>query len=547
MKIQLRRLGATVAGGALAVTALSTLGAAPAQAEPQVDITGWMLAGEWLTSNLADDNLLHTASEYMGETYSGPSYGSSIDLAFALDTYDGYFGAHEVAITDAIATNLNAYTTYGDATYSGSSAKALALAVAQGRDATTFGGVDLKARVEGLVATDPAIAGRLQDADPTPDQYWADYANTIGQAYAARALSDLDSASAPAVLDYLLDQQCTGAGQGFFRLYFPAADAANQTCDGANPAEPAEQAADTTALVILQLADLAAAPGADPALVTAVEKAATWLAAQQGADGGFADPDTGVNTNTTGLAGWALKEAGKDAAAAKASVWVRARQVLGTCEVKLRHETGAIAYNNQALTDGRSYGITDPLDRSPWLIASVQALPVLNDGPYAAGHLKIVGPAFAQPGKTVKVTVSGMPEGYRGCVRASTAVTHVVSKSSGPFTVNAKTGPAYQPITVKAPWGTAWAKTQVLGAKKLKPLAKSTLKRGTKQTVKVKWLGKGEKVVVKLGGKKVATGKANSNGVFKATFKVKAAKGKAKLVVTGQFKNRTGTKKVTVK
>ncbi|MFS3127946.1 hypothetical protein ACLM5J_06040 [Nocardioides sp. Bht2] len=544
MKTQLRRLGASVAGGALAITALSTLGTAPAQAEPQVDITGWMLAGDWLLSNLQEDGLLHTASEWEGQTFSGPSYGTTIDLAFALDTYDNYFDANEAAITDAIATNLAAYTTYEDAVYSGSSAKALALAVAQGRDATAFGGVDLQARVEGLVSTDPEIAGRLQDADPTPDQYWADYANTIGQAFAARALSDLDSASAPAVVDYLLDQQCTGAGQGFFRLYFPAADAADQTCDGASPAEPAEQAADTTALVILQLAPLAAD---NPEIAAAVQSAATWLAAQQRADGGFADPDTGVNTNTTGLAGWALKEAGQDAAAAKASVWVRSRQVLGTCEVKLSRETGAIAYNDEALAAGRRYGIADPLDRSQWLIADVQALPVLDNGPYAAGRLKIVGPKFAQAGKSVKVTISGMPEGYRGCVRASTAVTHVVSKSSASFTVTAKTIKANQPITVKAPWGTAWASTKVLGAKKLKPVTKKTLKRGTKQSVKVKGLAKGETVVVKLGGKKVATGKANAKGVFTAKIKVKAKKGKAKLIVTGQFKNRAGTKKVIVK
>ncbi|WP_181310439.1 hypothetical protein [Nocardioides campestrisoli] len=331
------------------------------------------LAADWLLANRNADGLLENTTSYEGKTSTMTDVGSSIDLALGLSALD-LEPAEAEAITDAVEASLADYVGSGGERYAGPTAKALRLVVDQDRDPRAFGGVDLQARVEQAVVRRGAAAGRLRDRSE-----YGDYANSIGQGYAAAALTELDSPRADQVTDFLLLQQCD---EGFFRLAFSEPDARDQSC-GAGDAAAADEAPDTTALVAVQLASVAEAAeesgSPDPDVQEALDDVAAWLLAQQAADGSFADPQNGTNANTTGLAGWALHLLGEDEAAARAAAWLRGLQVgqEQTEDGELAEETGAIAYDESSLAQARRHGLSDPLDRSPWVGAGVQAFPAL--------------------------------------------------------------------------------------------------------------------------------------------------------------------------
>lgn len=540
MKTPSRRGLATLATGAL-VAGLAVTVTAPAQAASSTDPSAARASAQWLVGNLNADSLVESHTEWEGQVFSGPSYGTSVDLAEGLARVGGH-QATVSRITDSVVAGLAAYTTYEDAFYSGSAAKALALLVSQGRSASAAGGIDLRGQVESsVVTTTGATLGRLQDSDPTPDQYWSDYANTIGQAYAARALTQVGSPLAGDVTDYLLDQQCSA---GFFRLYFPAAGAPDQTCDGASPAEPAAQSPDTTAIAVIQLAELAKT---DADVKAARTRAVAWLKKQQKTDGSFVDPVNGANANTTGLAGWALVEAGEQAAAGRAAAWLRARQVVAACAPsKLAGEHGAIAYDDQGWKDGVQYGIADKLDRSQWVIADVQALPALLAAPAATKKDAVVLPKFAKAGKKVTATVQGLAEGERACVSGAAGSKELTGTGKGAKVAIAQAKAGKRKVTLRTAAGTVSDTVHVLGKKKLKVKAAKTARPGARKTVTVKGLAAGEKVTLKVRGKKVASGKATKKGTFKRTVKV-GKRGTAKVTVTGQYANRKGAAKIRVR
>src|SRR5690606_4954704 len=151
-----------------------------------------------------------------------------------------------------------------------------------------------------------------------------------------------------------LAQQCE---EGFFRLDLSKPKAKDQSCDGADV--DAEQAPDVTALVVLQLAPVA---GDDVEVAEALDAAGAWLLDQQADDGSFSDPQNATIAHSAGLAGWARRVLGEDDAADRAADWLSTLQVTDT-DGELADETGAVAYANTALEEGRQYGITDPLDR----------------------------------------------------------------------------------------------------------------------------------------------------------------------------------------
>ncbi|MBE7325075.1 hypothetical protein IEQ44_10430 [Nocardioides sp. Y6] len=320
-------------------------------------------AADWTLGNLTDAGLLEITTSYEGKTNTFVDHGSSVDLALALNALD-HAPERVEEITDALADDLATYVGTDGEVYAGPSAKALALVAEQGRDARDFGGEDLQARVEGTVTSRGPAAGRISDAS----QY-GDYANTLGQAYAAGALTRVGSEKADAATEFLLAQQCE---EGFFRLDLSKPKAKDQSCDGADV--DAEQAPDVTALVVLQLAPVA---DQHEGVGEALDAAGEWLLEQQADDGTFSDPQNGTNANTVGLAGWALRVLGEDEAADRAAAWLAARQIGEEEEGELADEVGAIAYDTLGLEDGRRYGITDPLDRSQWVLAAVQAFPAL--------------------------------------------------------------------------------------------------------------------------------------------------------------------------
>ena len=127
-----------------------------------------------------------------------------------------------------------------------------------------------------------------------------------------------------------MQQQCP---KGFFRLTFSDKADAVQSCAGAPKADRAPDT-DATAIAVLALSEVKG-----PKAKTAWKKGVAWLVDHQKPDGSFGGGTStkGANTNSTGLAGWALGEAGAKKQAAAAAVWVRGLQVPRTnpCAGKL--------------------------------------------------------------------------------------------------------------------------------------------------------------------------------------------------------------------
>ena len=355
MKHPLTR-GAALVAGAATTTLVVVATATPAVAGPadkQQAAAGW-LAGQ-LDGGVA-----------VNEQYDFNDYGLSIDTGLALRA-QGLKARKVSKISAAMAEAVDSYTTGGEpeGAYSGATAKLASFVVRTGGDPDAFGGVDLVERLEGLVSTEAPTTGRLQDRST-----YGDFANSIGQAFAAHALHAVGSEQAAPVTSYLLQQQCEA---GYFRLSFSPAAAPDQGCDAA-PGDP-DQGADVTALVVLNLLEVAA-PSAE--VVAAIDDATAWLVAQQSDGGAFGGgADAGVNSNSTGLAGWALGEAGMCGKAQEAARWVKKQQA-GARDKALGVEKGAIAYDRAAFLTGKKKGITEQT-RDQWHRATAQAAPALEN------------------------------------------------------------------------------------------------------------------------------------------------------------------------
>lgn len=326
------------------------------------------LAGAaWLEGQLTDGVLFN-------DQYEVDDYSTTVELAYALRAVDPDSAALP-AIAEALEGGAEAYASPGKDVYAGSTGKLVSFALDNGADPRDFGGADLVDQLERRTIDDGPAAGRISDRSS-----YGDYANSFGQAWAVRGLTLAGSAEAEAARDFLLEQQCD---DGFFRLYFPAADADDQGCDAAgSPVEPV----DTTALAYVLLHDLAEE---DPVLDAALAEGIGFIVSQQAEDGSFSggSGDAVVpNANSTGLAGWALHLAGEEDAAAAAATWVRAHQ-LGECAAPLDADAGAIGYDDAAVTAAGTDGLTIETDYQ-WRLATAQSLPALlavpEDAPEAA-------------------------------------------------------------------------------------------------------------------------------------------------------------------
>jgi hypothetical protein len=385
-----------------AATLVTGMTSAPADAASTYDPAPARSGAAWLADQVTD-GLVHN------EQYDFDDVGLSIDVALGLDAADKLPTVVK-AITKAVSKNVASYTAFAPSVYAGPTAKAAVLALSQDKDPHAFGGVDLVAQLEARVATAAPITGRIEDAfDPT-DEFGGDYANVIGQAYAAQALSLVGSAKATSVTAFLLAQQCD---KGYFRQYFTADKTrSDQSCQGAPRAERGAST-DATALAVLALQDVKGARAKK-----AVKRAVGWLEDTQLGSGGFTDTgktSTASNTNSTGLAGWALGETGATDAAALAAAAVRAQQVVANpCAQKLAKHVGAIAYDFDTLTDGQGAGITKKTS-DQWRRASAQALPVLRWAPRATGDLTITAPRTVAVGKPWTIRLTGVAAGERVC------------------------------------------------------------------------------------------------------------------------------------
>ncbi len=410
------RILATLVATATAATLVS---AAPAVAAPTFDPGPRHDGAAWLTGELTD-GVIHN------EQYGFDDFGLSIDVALGLDAA-GQKPKVVNAIVRALAKNVDTYTTSGTSIYAGATAKALLLAAEQGKNPRSFGGVDLVTRLEGRVATAAPITGRIQDAFDPADPYGGDYANVIGQAFAAGGLSLAKSPKARSVVRFLIEQQCS---KGYFRLGFTFdKTAADQSCDGAPRAERTADT-DATAFALLALTEVkqtAATKGA-------AKRAVAWLEGKQRADGSFGGGTAteASNANSTGLAGWALAAWGVLKPATRAGIWVRGLQVQSAnpCAGKLNGETGAIAYDAEAYAKGQTSGIGKK-DSDQWRRASAQALPVLRVVPRATGVFTATAPRTAALGDFFRVRLTGVAPGQAVCLVEGGAATALPSGRHG--------------------------------------------------------------------------------------------------------------------
>ena len=493
---------------------------APAGADPAPAASG----AAYLAAQPGANNIIKTWYVWPENTpaQSYDDYGLTIDAGYALDAVGGH-SAKVGAITTALQAHIGDYVSGGS-----SAAKMAAYLLSQSRTGAAVDGV--VDTLEDHIATVAPNQGRLVDDDPY------DYNTPLTQAYAVSALHDAGSPLAGSALSFELAQQCAS---GFFRSAFSDKAAADQSCDGA--ASPTGSV-DTTGLTVLMLAD----QRSTPAVSASITKALDWLVSQQAADGSF----NNGNTNSTGLAGWALGVGGRLAAATKAAGWMRGQQLAnaGTCTKYAAKDDGAITLDALGLANAGS-GPLSAVDNSVATRATTQALPALlwAPGGAAAGETRLTGPAdFVRAGSAQTVSVAGAP-GDTLCVTAGGPATRLVLGATGTATV---------PVTLPAATSRVTVSTVDAGGEadswQLRGLAKTKLGvkvrprrlvRGAKAVVKVSGLEAGEPVTVKLGRRKVST-EANARGKAKVRIRVVRA-GKVKAV--GAFKERRGKALVAVR
>ena len=351
----LRATTALLGAGALALGLV-----APATARPVED---QQQAARWLAGQTTDGLVYNEQFEF-------DDYGLTVDLGLALAELDRQQRTL-AEVTEALAAGAASYTTGVDFgsedVYAGATAKLATFAVRVGEDPAAFGGLDLVAQLEDRVVTEGPSTGRIQDASA-----FGDFANTLGQAYAVEALEAAGSELADEALDFLLAQQCD---QGFFRLGFTAdAEAADQSCEGGVESGASAPDTDATAIALLGLLSL----DRSRPVRRALDQASDWLIGAQRANGSLGGgPSTeGANSNSTGLASWALGEIGACTSAREAARWVQGLQVGATNDADLAAERGAIAYDRAAYRLGKEQGITDET-RDQWRRATTQAAPAL--------------------------------------------------------------------------------------------------------------------------------------------------------------------------
>ncbi|WP_193615049.1 prenyltransferase/squalene oxidase repeat-containing protein [Nocardioides lijunqiniae] len=539
-----RRAAALLATPALALATVAALPSAPSYAaEP--DLAPAQAGAAYLAE---------VAPVY------GFATGNTIDQQLALDFVGGH-DAEADAIGAGVADNLTAYTDYAycddpafvesppcattpliEGVAAGSLGKALVSLQTAEIDPTDVDGVDLVAKLEGVVPDSGALAGRAvspQTRDGVSTV--SGFTNLFGQAFAVRGLADASSPEALSASTYLVGLQCA---DGSFQEDLPAEEVA-QTCAATTNSRPS---VDGTALAVLALdrVDTAAAQAA-------VTSATQWLASVQRPDGGFTDNGAAgtPNANSTGMAGWALGLTGQDAPAAKTATWVRAHQASndGTCAAYAADDLGAIALNDQDLAAGVG-GIGDAaLGR--WQRATVQALPALTYAPAAAGTPVVSGvTSYVRAGSVQTVTVRNLAPGNAVCGTVGTRSQRAVASVAGvaTFRVTAPARTATTPFRVVDGTASVGATAlRTLARKKLPFSLKSAVDRGRKQVVRVSGLAAGERVTIVFRGRKVAGGKATAKGAFVGRFKVSGKLGKATVSVRGEFAaTRSNAKKFRV-
>lgn len=531
MGTPLRRLGAVAVTTALALG--GALGSPAAHAAPNSYAAP---AATWLTGQLTG-GLVHD------DQYDYDDMGLSLDVFFALQQL-GTAATAQASVLDAVAPRVREYVGPGTESYAGATGKLATAVELAGRDAASFGGLDLVTRLQARVrSTADAQQGRAVDRSS-----YGDYSNTIGQAWAVRALVGAGSTKKGTALAFLLKQQCAA---GFFRVTLePTTGSSAFTCDGA-AADDRAPSIDATALAVQAL--VAARDSGLGGLDDDVEDAADWLTAHQADDGSFVDQGT-ANTNSTGLAASALAATGRTGAASNAAAWVAGRQVTSAVAdgSALGDERGAVAYDTAALTAGERDGIPAEL-RDQWRRATAQAAPALAFL-LPARTLTVTAPAgYLHSGTRFTTTAGGLEPGEHvsTTLGSSPAVTGLAG-DAGTTTATFTLPTATRGYTVR----TTGSRSVRTGSAVVKVLAPTTLQqtlggssvtRGGTQKVTVRGLASHEPVRLFYRGTRVWSGRATTTGTATHSFAVGSTTGKRRLEARGKFDDRTGTTYFTVR
>ncbi|WP_370247171.1 prenyltransferase/squalene oxidase repeat-containing protein [Nocardioides sp.] len=541
------RLPGPALGGlalSLAGVALSVVPSAPAVAATPGTLTEPARhAADWLTGELTNGLIFNNQFDFT-------DYGRSIDVGLALAAAGRSTTVTQIA--DALAPNVGDYYSYsvgssGTKTHvlAGSLAKAAVFARIAGKNPLDFGGRDLLSELEGRVSTDTASAGRIGDVFFPEEQFEADYANTFGQAFAARALSEAGSTLAPSALAFLDAQQCSG---GWIRLDLGATLAG--TCDE----EGGLPSIDATANAIINLVDV-------PAAADLVDGAVAWLKGAQREDGSYPAGDglNNSNANSTGLAAQALGLAGETAAAADAATWLRTYQAddVAPCITAMTPERGAVAYEPGALATARVDGIAETVE-DQFRFATAQALGGLL---YADDRQPTSEPTsnatFVRAGSLQNIDVTGVAPGRTLCVvRVSDGQTKLLNAdpegNASPI-VRAGRPDRSQDVRFRIKLG-----TEVLGVVTLRALAPTSFvvqaparaSRRDGVVVTVTGLAPGERGLVRVLRGDKAVGKsrrADADGVLKVRVALTDLPlGKAVIRVQGFFDDRRGSKALRI-
>lgn len=329
-------------------------------------------ASAWLISQL-DGNLLTSEYPPQGEWpgYTAKLYGPTLDGVISLRAMSTA-PAVRTAMLDAVADEVDQYVSGGDPTetYVGALGKLATTALIERRDIGTFAGGDLLSRLQARVTTEKGPQrGRVTDQSK-----YGDYSSTYSQAWSVRALSRGKVRYRQLAARFLLKQQC---GAGFFREQMVAPDGSSRyDCAAGRRHGLSAPDVDATALGIMALRDARAA--GMRGLGDDIRDALGWLSRVQQRNGSFVGNDV-PNANSTGLAAWVLRTAGRARPAAKATAWLQRRQVQAdkVAGTALEGEAGAVAYNHAAYLRAREDGITQGAVRSEWLVAASQAIPGL--------------------------------------------------------------------------------------------------------------------------------------------------------------------------
>lgn len=474
------RAGALLAGGALVASGLTLAGPSPVASAADVPSPEAKAAVTWLNGQLSNGLL------------SG-NVGTTMDYGLSLIASETQ--------TPALLDQLNAGITGGLDAFiaaswqpNGARAKAAYYYQVAGLDAASLV-ADTKAAVDDTT-------GQVDGGTP------------YSQAWAVLALKTAGDAEAAKAAEALVATQCPSGAWSY-------------DCSAPDP--------DITAYSVLALLPY----DEDVAATDAVDLAVQWLTSVQSATGGIAANGT-ENSNSTGLAAWALGEAGEAAAAAKSASWVAARQLakLAGCASALDPEAGGIAYSSATLATTRTNGTI--ANRSQWTLATAQALAGLAylSNPVAG---RVYGPTgYVRAGTTVTVRTAGLRAGQPACL-------------AGFGNARAVAGPGY--ATVKLPVATGnrvlalrWVgggvttTIKTLGAKTFRPKVRSArVKRGGLQVVTTTGLAPYERFTLRYAGRTIRTATATATGVARVSFRVGRVKGLKSVVVLGQFSNRRGT------